>query len=457
MSAEDLAGPADPDRLDDGPQAPWGPPALRPHDDAFFENNPFPCFLLRAGGALARVNARFTQATGYATAELDGRSIEDLLSRRDVEELYGYHRAKLRHRDATFEYECDLVREGGTEIRVVLTMNIAVAGGFVLGALRDVTEERRLSRALQAQNEELHQVTALLHAAQEELHGATQLATLGEVSGRVAHELLNPLTAILSRTVRMAREVAKLGEVAALARTGASPAASETAETLDAVLACLDEYRAGAARDVAFVSEELVRIQRLVDGLRGAAPATAFRARVSLSSLLHYAREVMDAVIVRSQTTCTIACPEGVTLEVDRGEIIQALTNLVRNATEAHEELPAGAPRVLRIEARVSGPPGPSASTDSTEGAGPATPTVAILVSDTGPGVPREVESRLFEPSFTTRARGTGLGLAIARRLVRAHAGELVLLPSDGRGATFQLTLPCTLEASRARALDWEG
>jgi signal transduction histidine kinase len=144
----------------------------------------------------------------------------------------------------------------------------------------------------------------------------------------------------------------------------------------------------------------------------------------------------MADAVERSGTAVRWSCPDNVVLEVERGEIIQALSSLVRNAVEAHEELPAGAPRTLEIAA------------EAVDG------VVAIRVSDSGAGVAADIAGRIFEPSFTTRAAGTGLGLAIARRLVRGHGGELVLAdPGAGRGATFLVTLPCTVEARP----EWEG
>src|SRR5947209_6888819 len=110
--------------------------------DEFFEKNPFAYFVVRGGGVIVRVNKRFEEHTGFVSDDVAGKQIEDLLSRRDVQELYGYHREKIRYRDRTFEYECNLACKDGREIRAVITMNIVVQGGFCLGALRDVTEER---------------------------------------------------------------------------------------------------------------------------------------------------------------------------------------------------------------------------------------------------------------------------------------------------------------------------
>ena len=65
-----------------------------------------------------------------------------------------------------------------------------------------------------------------------------------------------------------------------------------------------------------------------------------------------------------------------------------------------------------------------------------------LEVVDTGPGIPPEVQARLFEPFFSTKPGGTGLGLAIAQRIVEAHAGALRYRTQPGQGTTFTVVLP---------------
>jgi len=83
----------------------------------------------------------------------------------------------------------------------------------------------------------------------------------------------------------------------------------------------------------------------------------------------------------------------------------------------------------------------------------PGRDTVAVRVSDTGPGLSAEVRGHLFEPFFTTKHEGTGLGLAIAREIALAHRGELrAENRPDGRGAVFTLTLPVAEAVTRRDA-----
>jgi two-component system C4-dicarboxylate transport sensor histidine kinase DctB len=411
------------------------PAALRlGASDELFDNNPFAYFLVHTAGVIAKVNRSFQRITGFSTADLAGRTLEELLSRRDVEEFYGYHRAKLRYRDRTFEYECGVLDAAGRELRAVITMNIVVDDGFGLGALRDVTEERRLSDELRRRNAELQQTSTMLQAAQEELHASTQTATIGEISGQVAHEILNPLTAVTAKVARLTARAGQLPELAAHLRRAAAAPSPDTAAILAAVADVLDEQHRDAGQDLALVASELGRIEGLVHGMRRTLRPDLARTRLSLDEVLRYCDEVMAAAVARAGTTYHWSCPADVYVEVDRGEIIQAVTNLMRNALEAHEALAPGSPRLLAVTVEVRAD------------------VATILVADSGAGVPEELAPRIFEPSFTTKPAGTGLGLAISRRLVRLHGGDLILA-RRGPGATFALTLPCAVVAT-AR---WEG
>ena len=78
----------------------------------------------------------------------------------------------------------------------------------------------------------------------------------------------------------------------------------------------------------------------------------------------------------------------------------------------------------------------------------PKSQRVELKISDTGSGIPKEIQNRLFEPFFTTKKSGTGLGLAIAYGVIERHKGELKLESSPGKGTTVTIVLPVSSEAS---------
>ena len=137
-----------------------------------------------------------------------------------------------------------------------------------------------------------------------------------------------------------------------------------------------------------------------------------------------------------------VAVERGLTMEADHDQLFRVLVNVARNAVQALEA--RGARDPARDQIRITG---------RREGS-----VVVIEVSDTGPGVPEKARAHLFQAfQGSTRAGGTGLGLAIAAELVRAHGGEIRLVPGT-IGATFSITIPDravdldTRRGERARA-----
>ncbi len=408
--------------------------------EVFFDRNPFAFFITVAGRGIVRVNDSFKELTGYGTGDLEGRQIEDILSTRRPAELYDYHRAKLAHKDRPFVHECWLTRKDGVDVRVVMNMNIVTSEAYCLGALQDVSEERRLADELARRNLELRKNTDRLRAAQEELRRATELATLGEISGRVAHELLNPLTAVTAKIKRLTDENSTLGELCSFLDDCAKKMAEassfqQEARTLQLVEQALDEHRASVSEALAFLGSELARIQGLVEGLRKTVKRPRDWSRIRLVDLLDYCKEVMADPIDKAGVSLELDCPGDIHVRGNRSELVQVVTNLLRNSVEALSTLPPGRPRAITLKACCR------------DG------VAHIRVADTGPGIPEGKAPFIFEPTFSTKQTGTGLGLAIARRLARGHGGDLVFMAGGGPGCTFVLTLPCITGPSVA----WEG
>ena len=111
------------------------------------------------------------------------------------------------------------------------------------------------------------------------------------------------------------------------------------------------------------------------------------------------------------------------TVHGNGNQLQQVLMNLIMNAQQAME----GEPGTIRVASRLND-------------AG----WVEIAVSDTGPGIPPDVQAKLFEPFFTTKrgGKGTGLGLSVSFGIIKDHAGEITLDSTLGKGTKFLITLP---------------
>jgi len=250
--------------------------------------------------------------------------------------------------------------------------------------------QRELRRA-EAAEEELR---ARQHQA--ELAQAARLSTLGGMAAGLAHEIDQPLSAIVSYANASARRI-RAGDM--------SPAA-----LLEVVDAIADEALSGG--------EVLRRIREFVRN------AEASRACADLNRLvreaIHFAEvEARDlGIVLRLELA-----PQPLDVEVDAIQLEQVILNLVRNGFEAMAD--GGAPRELSI---VTGARDAAA--------------VELVVSDTGTGLSQAAAGRLFEPFFTTKRDGLGLGLHISRSIIEAHGGQLWASPNPPRGAAFHVVLP---------------
>ena len=149
---------------------------------------------------------------------------------------------------------------------------------------------------------------------------------------------------------------------------------------------------------------------------------------VLLAELAAKVRAALDAA--SAGVTWRLAVPADIMVEADPDQLFRVLFNLAQNAIEAMGERGGR----LRISAELT------------------STFLAIEVADTGPGIPEQVRSRLFEPfAGSSKADGNGLGLAICREILRAHGGEIELLGTSERGTIFRLRLPARL-GSRATA-----
>ncbi|MET4603201.1 PAS domain S-box-containing protein [Bradyrhizobium sp. JR4.1] len=291
-----------------------------------------------------------------------------------------------------YEGETELVRLDGRKVPVLFTITFPSGPDGdrnVLAFVVDITERKQAQDALLA--------------AQAELAHAARVATLGELSASIAHEVNQPLAAIVTsgeaglRWLR--RDVPDLKEVAA---------------TIVHVVA--QGRRAGEV--VARIRTFLKKAPAQQDSLD--------IAEIIQEAALLVARELAnDDVVLTVETTPGLKPIRG-----DRIQLQQVLVNLLVNAAQAMSDQRGSRTVMLRASA-VDGE------------------RLAITVQDSGPGIRPDDMPRLFDPFFTTKRGGMGMGLAICRTTVEAHGGELSVESTPGAGATFRLTLPYSQEHIR--------
>ena len=232
--------------------------------------------------------------------------------------------------------------------------------------------------------------TEKLARAQRQLVEMETLASLGRLAAGVAHEINNPLTGILTYAEEM--------------RADLDPGAGQQRHDLDAIVGETIRCREIVQRLLAFARRRPVAIQP-----------------TDLNGLVERVVQLLERQAALSKVALVRRPGAGLPLvALDVNQFHQVIVNLVINAAEA---MPEGG--VITVE---------TALVDKA--------TVALRVTDTGPGVPPELRSRLLEPFFTTKPTGTGLGLSMAWGIVQQHRGRLSFTTTVGKGTTFTIELP---------------
>ena len=280
-----------------------------------------------------------------------------------------------------------------------------VAGLFTLLYLALLVIVRRAAKILEQQrdqilhakaeledsNRQLVERTHQLEAAQETLVQQERLATLGELTATVSHELRNPLAAIRSSlhlAIQKTKEL-ELGIGRSLER------AERNVIRCDGIIADL----------LGFASDPMCEAQEVSgDGwLRATLTEMELPANVELATDL----SAPDVTIV--------AAPE---------RIRQAVVNIVENATQALSDMPEDKERKLSVRTSVE--------------AG----QYVVVFDDTGPGMDAETAAKAFNPLFSTKSYGCGLGLATAKKIIEKHEGAVLVESEVGRGTTVTISLP---------------
>jgi C4-dicarboxylate-specific signal transduction histidine kinase len=253
----------------------------------------------------------------------------------------------------------------------------------IMGDLRETTQE------MERREHELRD-------KQEQLVQAGKLATLGELTTGVAHELNNPLNNIGLFVGNVIDQI-RLGQADRELLVGDLEKAMEQVRKATEIISHLRTFGRAAP-----VSLEQVDVDEVIER--------------SLS-LMH------EQLRLRGIELELDLCEDDLIVLGNPIQLEQVFINLLTNARDA---LASSERKLIRIATALDGE------------------QIRITFSDTGPGIPRELEQRIFDPFFTTKevGTGTGLGLSITYSIVKEHGGEIAVSPGRGRGAGFLIELP---------------
>jgi signal transduction histidine kinase len=235
-----------------------------------------------------------------------------------------------------------------------------------------------------------------------ELAHINRVSMAGELTATIAHELNQPLGAILTNV-----------ETAQLMVNSPVPDLQEIGEIL------------------ADIRRDDVRASEVIGRLRAQLKKTPLELKdIDVNEVAEETSRFLSALAVARKVNLTSSiAPAPLPIKGDRIQLQQVTMNLIVNAMDAMSSMPSTARRITVSTARDGN-------------------SAYLSVSDVGPGIPTEKLDKVFEPFFTTKGEGMGMGLSIARTIVGAHGGQISAENEAGRGATFRITLPLTKQAS---------
>ncbi|MDR8017125.1 sensor histidine kinase [Ectopseudomonas guguanensis] len=327
---------------------------------------------------------------GYWPEELRGMAVDSLLhpqdqlqqakQAREALEQDDYHTMtyRIRHRDGHYLW--------------FETASRAIRETYTGAVVEVVSVSRDITARIQAEENK--------RRLEDELAHTTRLITLGELASGIAHEINQPLAAVVNYASASQRYLQGIG---------GDPAG-------------VDKVAQGLARITEHANHASAVIKRLRAFLRKG------QRRMQALDLAEVAREAVRLCnweAGTAQVTVSDVLPDNLPpVFADRVLLEQVLLNLLRNAIDANRERHPGAPSQVRLEA------------------GECDGGLAIRVIDQGPGVSDEQMAKLFTPFYTSKADGLGLGLSMSRSIIEGFGGALEAFPAEGGGLCLECRLP---------------
>jgi PAS domain S-box-containing protein len=331
-----------------------------------------PLFLVNSRGEIIVSNEAASRLLGCHKSELLGRTLNFLTQ--DLSAIDA-----LLSDTPLAGYETDLRTKKGHAVPVSVSKSVVRTkagnpGGCIL-ICRDITDRRSMETRLSE---------------------TQRLATIGETTAMVGHDLRNPLQAIVGE-VYLAKEQLKQ-----LFPSRESQATLELLEQIDANTKYMNKIVSDLQQYARPINVETVK-----------------------TLLFQFVNEVLSTLPIPSGVRVSVPIGRDLVAELDPGLMRRAVSNIVLNAIQA---MPDGGEVTISASRRDR--------------------SVLLSIQDTGVGISQEDMSNLFQPLFSKKAQGQGFGLAVAKRIVEAHGGRIDVNSQVGNGSTFTITLPQKLEPS---------
>jgi PAS domain S-box-containing protein len=354
------------------------------------ENSSGGIALIAPDGRFIAANLALQKMLGYSEEELQGRTLTDITHEEDRAATEARIQEGHQGERRIYRVEKRYLHKDGRIIWADVSLVFVPASGsnsaFFSAVIIDRTDRKRAEEALQK--------------AQAELAHVTRIMTMGEITSSIAHEINQPLGAIVN-----------YGNACLRLLTAPSANLTQVTAALSAIVN--DANRASAI---------IARIRAL--SKKAPPEMAALQVSDAVTDILALVRNELTGRQIALKTVLPGDLPP---VLGDRIQLQQVLLNLVMNSIEAMSKVSPDQ-RQLVIEAQ------PHVSENKS--------FVLVSVTDSGVGLQAEDLPRVFETFYTTKADGMGMGLAISRSIVEAHGGRLWATLNANLGATFQLMLP---------------
>jgi len=349
-----------------------------------------------------------TSAAGVAVLDKEARFVATNLA---FQSMLGYSDQELRtvsFVDLGFPDDREALRRLGEELRRgayprhdAVTQfrrrdGSAIWGHIYFSSILDADMKPRLIIATALDITDHKAAEEAARTAQSELAQVARLTAMGEMSASIAHEVNQPLAAIVANGNAGLRWLANT-----------APDLDEVRATLKRIVS--DGHRAG----------------KVISGVRTLFKKNAqARAPVDVNDIVSEVLSLVRGELESRRVTVEAELGLLPPVTADRAQLQQVILNLITNALDAMGAI-SDRPRVLRLRSERCEPG-----------------KIMMTVQDSGPGIEKKNIHRIFEPFFTTKANGTGMGLAICRSVVESHGGRLMASHGHPCGAVFQIVLP---------------
>ena len=349
-------------------------------------------FIWNLDGRIVEANEAFLRIVGYDRNDLTSGRLRwrelTPVEWRDADER---RVAELEATGTAQPHEKEYFRKDGSRVPVLVGgATFEERSDEGVGFVLDLTDRKRADEAVRQGERRYREI-------EMELARANRVATMGELTASITHELRQPLSAAVTNGTTCQHWLSE--------------------DTLD-----LDRARRAAQRMIAATK----RASEVMDGIRGLLNKTPpERTRVNINDLLRETLMVMSAELRARQINVATELAEPAPSTIgERVQLQQVVLNLIMNGVEAIGPV-ADRPRLLRISSRSETPA-----------------SVLVAVEDSGTGLDPAVAERIFDPFFTTKVSGMGMGLSICRSIIEGHGGRLWATPASSGGAVMQFMLP---------------